>query len=100
MTTQKAISATYFTHTLGVNTHIDFVNYGYQNLNTVVQALNYLGLPNVRDSAQTSSDVQWWTQVAQATGVKFDDYIPETSPAGMQDALNLAPQLAAKGILN
>ncbi len=32
--------------------------------------------------------------------MKFDDYMPEGSPASVQAALNLVPQLAKEGILN
>jgi hypothetical protein len=100
MTTLTAVTAASFINSLGVNTHIDFNNYGYQNLATVESALEYLGIKNVRDSAQSSSDLTAWLQVAQATGVKFDDYMPEGSPASMQSALNLVSQLAAEGVLN
>ena len=100
MTTLTAITASSFISSLGVNTHIDFNNYGYQNLATVESSLEYLGVKNVRDSAESSTDLTSWQQVAQATGVKFDDYIPEGSPAAMQSALALMPQLAQEGILN
>ena len=100
MTTLAAIRASTFTNSLGVNTHIDFNAYGYQNLATVESALRYLGVTNVRDSAESSTDLTSWQQVATATGVKFDDYIPEGSPADMQGALNLVTQIAQQGVLN
>src|SRR5579863_521412 len=100
MTTLTAITAASFINSLGVNTHIDFDNYGYQNLATVESSLEYLGVKNVRDSGESSADLTTWLQVSQATGVKFDDYIPEGSPASMQSALTLADQLAAEGVLN
>ena len=100
MTTLTAVTASSFVASLGVNTHIDFNNYGYQNLATVENSLEYLGVKNVRDSAESSTDLTSWQQVAQATGVRFDDYIPEGSPATMQSALALVPQLAQEGILN
>ena len=78
-----AVSATAFIDTLGVNTHLDFGG-TYANLAQVEANLEFLGLPNVRNFAETASDAQTWLQVAQATGAKFDDYIAETSPAGMQ----------------
>jgi hypothetical protein len=89
-----------FIGTLGVNTHIVFANYGYQNLSTTEAAINYLGLKNLRDSPQFTSDLITWTQVASATGAKFDAYIPSGSPSDMQSALNLMPQLASQNILN
>jgi serralysin len=100
VTTLTAISAQAFTSTLGINTHIDFDAYGYQNLATVESSLEYLGVSNVRDSAESTADLTSWLQVSQATGVKFDDYIPEGSPANMQASLALIPQLAQEGVLN
>ena len=78
-----AISASDFVHTLGVNTHLDFAAYGYENVAAVESAIRYLGLVNLRDSAEVPTDAALWQQVAQATGAEFDDYIAETSPAGM-----------------
>src|SRR4051794_26975257 len=95
-----AISTTAFIGTLGVNTHLDFFAYGYQNLSTVESAIRYLGLSNLRDSAQDPNDVTLWQKVAQATGAKFDDYIGETSPAGMSVDLSYVTQLANLGLLN
>jgi hypothetical protein len=100
MTDLTAITASSFINSLGVNTHIDFGGDGYQNLAAVESALQYLGVPNVRDSAQTSADLSSWLQVSQATGVKFDDYLPEGSPGEMQNAYNLISQLAQEGVLN
>ena len=94
-----AISATEFIGSLGVNTHIDFAAYGYQNLAMVESNINYLGVKTIRDSAEVATDAQTWLQVAQATGAKFDDYIAETSPAGMQTDLGFVQQLAQKGVL-
>lgn len=92
-----------FIGTLGVNTHIDFAAYGYQNLSVVEAAITYLGLQNLRDSPQSASDAGpqgSWQQVASQTHAKFDAYIPQGSPANMQASLNLIPQLASQGILN
>lgn len=94
------VRASDFIDSLGVNTHLDFNAYGYQNLTVVEQSINYLGIENLRDSAAVSSDLTTWQQVAQATGAKFDDYIGETSPSGMSGYLNLMPQLANEGTLN
>jgi hypothetical protein len=96
------VRAADFIGTLGVNTHIDFAAYGYQNLSVVEASINYLGLKNLRDSPQSMSDVGasgTWQQVATATGAKFDAYIPEGSLAEMQASLSLMPQLASQGIL-
>jgi hypothetical protein len=97
------VRAADFVGTLGINTHIDFAAYGYQNLSVVEASINYLGLKNLRDSPQSVSDVGTggsWQQVAAATGAKFDAYIPEGSLANMLASLNLMPQLASQGILN
>jgi hypothetical protein len=95
----NAVSAAALLNTLGINTHLDFDAYGYQNLATVDSDIEYLGVKIVRDSAETAADAQTWLQVAQATGAKFDDYIAETSPAGMQTDLGYITQLAQEGIL-
>ena len=92
-----------FIGTLGVNTHIDFAAYGYQNLSVVEASINYLGLKNLRDSPQSAGDVGpqgSWQQVANQTHAKFDAYMPEGSLADMQASLNRLPQLAGQGILN
>lgn len=99
----KATSTSTVLDSIGINTHIDFNNYGYQNLTVTEAAINYLGVKNLRDSAQNSSDVGpngSWQQVANATGAKFDDYMGEGSPALDVADLSLVKQLASQGILN
>ena len=98
--TTTAILASAFVNSLGVNTHIGFNNYGYQNLTLVSNAVKYLGVRNLRDSGTTGSDLTSWQTVAAATGVKFDDYMPEGSIAAMQKALGLVPNFAQAGLLN
>jgi hypothetical protein len=95
----NAVSAAALLNTLGINTHLDFDIDGYQNLATVETNIEYLGVKLIRDSAETAADAQTWLQVAQATGAKFDDYIAETSPAGMATDLGYVTQLAREGIL-
>ncbi|HEY1931240.1 MAG TPA: type I secretion C-terminal target domain-containing protein [Acetobacteraceae bacterium] len=95
----NAISAAAFIGTLGINTHIDFDADGYQNLTNVENDINYLGVKIIRDSDENPTDAQTWLAVAQATGAKFDDYIPETSVAGMQTDLAYIQTLAQEGIL-
>jgi len=94
-----AISTSSFINSLGVNTHLDFGG-SYGNLAAVENAIKYLGLTNLRDSAGNAGDVSLWQQVAQATGVKFDAYVGETSPSGMSGELGTMTQLAKEGILN
>ncbi len=99
LTATTAVSATTFASSLGINTHIDFATYGYQNLANVESDIQYLGVKIIRDSAETATDATTWLQVAQATGAKFDDYIAETSPSGMSVDLGYVAQLAGEGIL-
>src|SRR5690242_19889388 len=95
-----AVSAADFIGTLGVNTHLDFGGSPYTTLPlaTVEANISYLGVPTLRDSAG-STDLTLWQEVSKATGVKFDDYMPEGAPAWLQSALTVVPQLAAEGVL-
>ena len=95
----NAISATVFIDTLGVNTHIGDAG-AYSDTSMVEQNLEYLGVTIVRDSVDSASEAAVWQQVAQATGVKFDDYMPEGAPAWDQSALALVPQMVQEGILH
>ena len=95
-----AITTASVVDSIGINTHIDFSAYGYQNLSVVEAAINYLGVKNIRDSAANPLDVHSWLQVSRATGAKFDDFIGETSPSGMQTQLALMPRFAQEGVLN
>ena len=100
MTDQTATSAAAFVNSLGINTHLDFGAFGYDNISATEQAISYLGIGNLRDSAQSPGDFSLWQQISQATGVKFDDYVGETSPDGMQTDLGFMTQLAQAGLLN
>jgi len=94
------ILASAFVGSLGINTHISFQKYGYENLDTVAKSLTYLGIANVRDSLMRQEVIPMWQQVASTANVKFDDFMPEGSPQDMQNALDLVPRLAAAGLLN
>ncbi len=103
LSTSKAISTSTVTHSIGVNTHLDYQSYGYQNINTVAAAINYLGIKNLRDTPDNPNTVGpsgSWQQIANATGAKFDAYMVEGSPALDVATLDYAKQLAAQGILN
>lgn len=95
-----AMPAAAVVDSIGVNTHIDFRKFGYENLPNVERAVTYLGVKNLRDSADQASDAQTWLQVARATGVKFDDFIGETGPQEMHVELGFVPALAGEGLLN
>ena len=94
------IRAADFINTIGVNTHLDFKSDGYQNVQVVINSLEYLGIKNIRDSAQYASDVDLWKQVADGAGVKFDAFMPTGSPDWMRAALQCIPALSSAGILN
>src|SRR6266404_3490662 len=103
LSTSKAVSVDTVTSSIGVNTHLDFSNYGYTNLSITEAAINYLGLKNLRDSADdpnTLGPTGSWQQIANATGAKFDDFMTEGSPSADIRDLSYVSQLAAQGILN
>src|SRR5262245_5454084 len=95
-----AISTAKFIDTIGVNTHLDFMSHGYENVEVVIDSLNYLGVNHVRDSAAYASDVDLWSYVAQEAGVKFMNFMPTSGPDWMMQALDYVPALAARGILS
>src|SRR5262252_9414863 len=99
MAAQTAVRAQDFTNTLGVNTHFPFTDYGYQNVAMTEAALNYLGVTNFRDSAESQAGTDLLIKVAHDTGMKLDDYIGETSQAGMSSDLSFVSQLAKAGVL-
>jgi hypothetical protein len=101
-TATQAARAGDFLNSIGVNTHIDFTGTAYGNLQTVESALNFVGIKNVRDSLNNTKDIGtngWWQQVANATGVKFDAFLPEGSPSAMQNSLQYIQQVAPQHIL-
>ena len=103
VTVVMAISAGAVTTSIGVNTHIDFKKYGYQNLATTAASINYLGIKNLRDCPGNASDLGAngaWQKIADATGAKFDAYMTEGSPASDMANLRFATLLAQQGILN
>jgi len=98
---QTATSTQNFINSLGVNTHLDFSS--YSNLSAVENAINYLGIKNLRDSAGASKDLGatgLWQQVANTTGAKFDAFATEGSVAAMQNSFNNGVALAKQGIVN
>lgn len=85
---------------VGVNTHLDSMNYGYQNLAVTEAAIEYLGVKNLRDSAQSTWDLTSWPQVVAATGAHFDDYMGRGSPSQDTTDLSYVGGLAKAGALN
>lgn len=94
------LSASAFLASLGVNTHLDFGKYGYEDSAAVVRSITYLGVTSLRDSPQHESDLQSWKSVADAAHVKFDAYVAEGSPADMDNSLGLIRSLATQNILS
>jgi len=102
-TAVTAARAVDFVDSIGVNTHLDFSGSTYNNIKLVESAIEYLGIHNLRDSPESSADLGasgLWQQVANATGAKFDAYIPEGSPVNMTASMGLITTLAGQGILN
>jgi hypothetical protein len=98
---QTAVSTENFINSIGVNTHLDFPT--YSNITVVENAITYLGVKNLRDSPNSTADLGatgLWQKVANATGAKFDAYLPEGSVAAMEGALSNSVTLAKQGILN
>jgi hypothetical protein len=95
-----AISTGSVTDSVGVNTHIDFNRYGYQNVPQTIADLNYLGVKHLRDCPGNDADFASWKIVADGTGAKFLAFIGETSPANAQQQLARMATLAAAGVLS
>lgn len=97
------IKAGDFVSSIGVNTHVNFTWTSYKNTEIVINAINYLGVKNLRDSATRDSDLGptgTWQVVADATGAKFNAYVPQATVTGMQNSLLRMEQLAKQNILN
>ena len=99
MADQQAVTAGAFLASLGVNLHLHFGG-ANSNSTNAESAIDYLGIANLRDSPASPVDLTTWQQVAQAIGGKFDAFIGQTPPDGMQTELNYIEQLAQQGILN
>src|SRR4051794_38790114 len=70
-----AAAATSFVQKLGINTHVVFSWSAYDNLVAVQDALNYLGIKNVRDSIDNPADPAKFLALSQNLGIKFDFFI-------------------------
>lgn len=100
---QTASSTQSFINSLGINTHVDFLNSPYSNITMVENSINYLGIKNLRDSPDMPADIGasgLWQKIANATGAKFDAFLREGSVAHMQSDLASVAALAPQGILN
>ncbi len=91
-----------FIESIGINTHIDFTWTSYANTQKVIDSINYIGVKNLRDSANNSSDLGangLWQRVADATGAQFSAFISSNTTEGMTTRLNMVQQLAQQGII-
>lgn len=88
-----------FTNSIGVNAHIDFTTTAYGNLQNVINAVNYLGVKQIRDCPQNANDLTWWQQVHNATGAKFNAYIGEVGSSGYDATMTKMWQLDDAGLL-
>src|ERR1700712_3428868 len=79
-----SFSVTDFINSIGVNTHLDSSQVGYQNLAVVIGELTYLGIDNVRDSMTSPADPALFAQIAAAAGVTFDVYLGSGVAYGTQ----------------
>jgi hypothetical protein len=103
LSTKTATSVQDVQNTIGVNTHLEMQGFGYQNLTTTAAAINYLGINNLRDSANTTADLGStgiWQKIANATGAKFDVYLVRGSTSADIRGLSYAKTLAGQGIVN
>jgi hypothetical protein len=83
MTSTMAVRTSDFINTLGVSTHINFTDGQYQNINTDLAALAYLGIANVRDAAPNPAfDITGQRHLANAAdaGIKFTFFAQGSNP--------------------
>nr|AWM05836.1 hypothetical protein CIT39_04775 [Bradyrhizobium symbiodeficiens] len=78
---QTLHSASSFTGSIGVNTHVAYSWGGYNNLALVEDDLKYLGVTKLRDGLATSPQSQPVMQGLAADGYKFDFIVSSNLPA-------------------
>src|SRR5260221_3247405 len=92
-----------FIDSIGINTHIDFNNNGYQNIATMIAAINAMKIKNIRDCPANDLDFgngpRSWGALAAATGAKFAAFIGETDLQTAAPQLNRMVTLAGQGVL-
>jgi hypothetical protein len=99
----QAVSTSKVVNSIGVNTHFDSFLHGYQNLTNSINAINYLGIKNLRDSPNSSVDVGangLWQKIHDGTGAMFDSYMNRGTIQSNINTLARTKQLAAQGIIN
>ncbi|MET4389272.1 hypothetical protein ABIB73_005041 [Bradyrhizobium sp. F1.4.3] len=91
-TDQSVLSASAFTSSIGVNTHVSYAWGSYNNLALVEADLKYLGVTTLRDSLTNIPGAQPVLDGLANDGYKFDlgvsSSIPATGAAGLQQYIN------------
>ncbi|WP_375310675.1 RHS repeat protein [Bradyrhizobium sp. A5] len=78
---QTLHSASSFTGSIGVNTHVAYSWGGYSNLALVEDDLKYLGVTKLRDALATTPNSQPVMEGLAADGYKFDLIVSSSTPA-------------------
>jgi len=78
---QTLLSASSFTGSIGVNTHVAYSWGGYSNLALLEEDLKYLGVTKLRDGLSTSPNSQPVMNGLAADGYKFDLIVSSSLPA-------------------
>jgi hypothetical protein len=89
-----------FTNSIGINTHLDFGVTAYSNVSVVEAALIYLGVKQVRDAMQFTNSPTLFAQVAAATGIKYDLFLPPGTEADLVGDLADVKQLRVSDFLS
>ncbi|WP_426423842.1 beta strand repeat-containing protein [Bradyrhizobium genosp. A] len=91
-TDQNVLSASAFTNSIGVNTHVSYAWGSYNNLALVEADLKYLGVTTLRDSLTNIPAAQPVLDGLANAGYKFDlgvsSSIPATGATGLQQYVN------------
>ncbi|MDH2343430.1 RHS repeat protein [Bradyrhizobium sp. SSUT77] len=91
-TDQSVLSASAFTSSIGVNTHLSYAWGNYNNLALVEADLKYLGVTTLRDSVTNIPAAQPVLDGLANAGYKFDlgvsSSVPATGAAGLQQYID------------
>ncbi|MCG2631525.1 RHS repeat protein [Bradyrhizobium sp. WYCCWR 13023] len=91
-TNQTVLSASAFTSSIGVNTHVSYAWGGYNNLALVEADLKYLGVTSLRDGLTNIPAAQPVLDGLASAGYKFDfgvsSSIPASGAAGLQQYID------------
>ncbi|GGI29498.1 beta strand repeat-containing protein [Bradyrhizobium guangdongense] len=99
-TNQTVLSASAFTSSIGVNTHVSYAWGGYNNLALVEADLKYLGVTSLRDGLTNIPAAQPVLDGLASAGYKFDlgvsSSIPASGAAGLQQYIDALDAFQAK----